>query len=178
MVKRLGGEGLGKVGPARHHRHLQRVEVRGTQFGNQRSRARQHLRRFEDGPVASGQGRRQRAEQGVQRRVPGADDAHRALGLVTHPGLGTQLVVGREWPALVIRHPLLQVVPGVLEAGQGTDHVVHQGEAGRPATEVFIDGLGQALMVAHQQVDHLLQTLPAALGTDRALGSEGAFLPR
>ncbi len=66
----------------------------------------------------------------------------------------------------------------MLEAGQGTEHIVHQGETGGPAAEILVNGLGQALMVTHQQVDHPLQALTTALGRDGALADEGALLPR
>ncbi|MOA07705.1 hypothetical protein D3C78_1274200 [compost metagenome] len=118
MIKRLAAERLAQLRAAIDHRHYQRVEVFGAQARYTFSGARHHFRRFEDGPVARRERRGQRTEQGVQRGVPGAEDAHRAFGLVHDPGPGAELVIGgKHFPRLVL-HPPLQMIAGIFERSQ------------------------------------------------------------
>ena len=102
MVKRLRGKRLGYVGITQHHGDLKRVKQVGKSARQHCGRARHHFRRFEDRPIARRQHARQRAEQGEQRRIPGAQNANRAFGLMHHPGLGAQLVIrGKHLTRLV-----------------------------------------------------------------------------
>ncbi|MNI53070.1 hypothetical protein D3C73_1078860 [compost metagenome] len=178
VIKRLAAERLAQLRAAIDHRHHQRVEVFGAQARYTFSGARHHFRRFEDGPVARRERRGQGAEQRVQRRVPGAQDAHRTFGLVHDPGPGAKLVIGGKHLARFVLHPPLQMVAGIFERSQGAEHVIHQGKAGGPSAKVLVDRRGQCPVVVDQQVDHLLQALAAGVDADTAGAGKGFFLAR
>jgi hypothetical protein len=176
VVEGLGADRRPHLGPAGDHGHLERVEHLGHGLGHHPGRARHDLGGLEDGPVAGRQGVGQGREEGEQRRVPGADDAHRTLGLVLHPGLGAKLVVGHEGLALLGGHPGLEVVPRMLEGGQRAQHVVHQREARMAPAEILVHGRDEGLVILDEQVDGRLDAATAGGRINGTGRDEGLFL--
>jgi hypothetical protein len=176
VIEGLGADRRPHLGPAGDHGHLERVEHLGHGLGHHPGRARHDLGGLEDGPVAGRQGVGQGREEGEQRRVPGADDAHRTLGLVLHPGLGAKLVVGHEGLALLGGHPGLEVVPRMLEGGQRAQHVVHQREAGMAPAEILVHGRGEGLVILDEQVDGRLDAATAGGRINGTGRDEGLLL--
>ena len=89
QLSKARGKSCAHVGrPQRNADHF-RIEHVADRLRHHIRGARSDFRRLQHRPVAGCQGVGQRAEQGKQRRIPGADDADRALGLEHHPGFGT-----------------------------------------------------------------------------------------
>ena len=141
MVPGLAGKLSAQFGPAIDHGEHVGREKFGYRQGQGGRRARRDFGGLEHRAVACRKHAGQRREQSKQRRIPGADDAHHALGLVFDPGGGAEVVKGCDAGARRIGQPVLQVVAGVFERGERTDHVVHHGKNHRAAAKVFAHGL-------------------------------------
>ena len=126
MIEGLRGKHLGQFGVAGHYADFQRVEQLGKSLGQHLRGTRHHFRRLENGPVARGQYASQRAEQGKQRRIPGTQNADGPFGLMHHPGLGAQLVIGRKHLPRLVLNPVGKMVARILERCQRPQYVVHQ----------------------------------------------------
>ncbi len=111
MVERQCQQLLRGGHPALHERDLGRVEQLGHQFGDERVDVGREFGRLQDHRVARRDGRHQRAEQGVHRVVPGADDQAAPARLEQHPSTRAQR--GERGPHALWPHPARQVRDGV-----------------------------------------------------------------
>jgi len=63
-----------------------------------------------------------------------------------------------------------------LEAAHGVHHIGHQGDVGRSAAEVFLDGSTDLCLVVYQQSDAAIQAVDTRRQCYRSLGLESTAL--
>ena len=111
------------------------------------------LRWFHHGAIAGTQHISQRAEDHINRHVPGSHDADHALGLVLHVGFGAQEVHRHERAAFFRLHPFLQILFNELETTHRGHYIGHQGDVLGSAAKILVHRVANSFLVVHQQGD-------------------------
>ena len=168
-IEALGDQLLAHRTVAFDHRDRVGIQIARHQLGHQRRRCGCDFGRLEDDGVPGGDGADGWPEGQCEREVPGADDEHRAVGLVLHPAPARQLRELQQ-PVLAARPPL-DVLGGVVGFAR------RAGDVGQPgferfAAEVGGQRFGDGGFIVHHQLLQGFQLLLTPLDAARAAGGE------
>jgi len=168
------GELDGLLHVARDHGDEAGIEVLGDQLGDHVGGARGDIGWLDHGVVAGRQNADQRRKDQEGRVVPGAHDAHHALGLVDHVARRRQrLDAGGDLLGL---HPLLDVALGQTDLAQIGENFRQHGFVGGTVTKVGHHRLDQFVTVLTNCLAQDRERFDALLGIRDAPVEEGLLL--
>ena len=179
VIEGEAGKCLTDVRPARHDGDLLGVECLGDHALEELRRFGRRFRGLDHCAIARSQHAGERGEREIDGKVPRADHAHDALGLVADLGLRAQQA-GDQWrgrPPLA-PHPARNVGARMLEGSDRRGDVAERRCSSRPRAEIGIERRLDRLTVVDQKGDAAVQPVGANRGRRAAVPELRRLLPR
>jgi len=159
VIERQAGEGLADLDAAAEHGYLIFGEYLRQHAAQNDRAARRVFRHLDHHAVARGQCRDQRTHGFDDRKIPGGDHTHHALGLIDHLGaVREEHQIGMA-PARL--HPALEMAQRVVDLQRRREQVQHLAFELRSTTEVVAHRLRELVLVALQADPQRPQIVPS-----------------